>query len=196
MKTFFALAAPVALALPMLAANAPAPELGTDLMDAPVQLDPKQEPLTQSDALSDESDRLEALYASPIQRQVRIEQRVVIRIAPQQSRAPRSNLSAEQDAFPQPQPRYEERKMADCVPIKGINGVQPGSGNRLVLFMADRRMVSARLEKSCRARDFYSGFYLERNEDGKLCVSRDKLQSRSGTSCELTRMRELVAVEQ
>lgn len=86
--------------------------------------------------------------------------------------------------------------MADCVPIKGINGVQPGSGNRLVLFMADRRMVSARLEKSCRARDFYSGFYLERNEDGKLCVSRDKLQSRSGTSCELTRMRELVAVEQ
>lgn len=193
MKNLFAMAAPVALALPFLAANAPAP--GTQPLDAPVQLDPKYEPLTQSDALSEESDRLEALYASPVERQVRIEQRVVVRISPQ-SRAPRTNLMAEQSTLPRAQPRFEERKMADCVAVKGISGVQPGSGNRLVLFLQDRRMVSARLDKSCRARDFYSGFYLERNADGMLCVARDKLQSRSGATCELTRMRELVAVEE
>lgn len=84
--------------------------------------------------------------------------------------------------------------MDDCVPVGDIAGVQTGGGNQLVLFLRDRRMVSARLEKACRARDFYSGFYLERNEDGKLCVDRDKLQSRAGANCELSRMRELVPV--
>ncbi len=191
MKTRIAMAASLALVLPVVAANAPAPV--PDTLEASAQLDPDYEPLTQSDALSEESDRLEALYLPPVQRQVRIEQRVVIRIAPA-SRAPRSNLMAEQSQ-PVRTPRFEERKMDDCVEVEGIAGVRPGSGNRLVLYLSDRRMVSAHLDKSCRARDFYSGFYIERNEDGMLCVARDKLQSRSGANCELTRMRELVPVQ-
>ena len=36
-------------------------------------------------------------------------------------------------------------------------------------------MVSAALERSCSARDFYSGFYVERNADGQICVKRDTL---------------------
>lgn len=124
--------------------------------------------------------------------QVRIERRVTVRIAPRSS-APRQSLMAELPPAP-PAPRYEEREMDDCVPVGDIAGVQTGGGNQLVLFLRDRRMVSARLEKACRARDFYSGFYLERNEDGKLCVDRDKLQSRAGANCELSRMRELVPV--
>ena len=192
MKTLSAWAGSVAVALPLLLANAPAPSM-PEALDAPVQLDPEFRPLTKSEQLSEEGDRLEALYLPPIQRQVRIEQRVVIRISPA-ARAPRSNLMAEQ-AQPRAPQQFEERKMDDCVALKSISGVQPGSGNRLVLYMEDRTMVSARLDKSCRARDFYSGFYVERNEDGKLCVARDKLQSRSGANCELTRMRKLVPVE-
>lgn len=124
--------------------------------------------------------------------QVRIERRVTVRISPR-SAAPRQSLMAE---LPQQTaaPRYEEREMDDCVAVSDIAGVQTGGGNQLVLFLRNRRMVSARLEKACRARDFYSGFYLERNEDGKLCVDRDKLQSRAGANCELSRMRELVPV--
>ena len=53
-------------------------------------------------------------------------------------------------------------------------------------------MISARLEKSCRARDFYSGFYVERREDGNICINRDKLLSRAGAKCEVSRMRELI----
>jgi hypothetical protein len=60
--------------------------------------------------------------------------------------------------------------------------------------MRDRRIVQARLERACRARDFYSGFYLARSSDGKLCVDRDTLQSRSGANCKLTRFRQLVEV--
>ncbi|NVE94078.1 hypothetical protein [Altererythrobacter lutimaris] len=195
MKTRFVLSGLVALALPVVAANAPVPTTmaSQDALDAPAHLDPNYRPLAQSDALSDESERLEALYSAPVHRQVRIERRVVIRISPA-ARAPRSNLMAEQSQPVQRQ-RYEERKMDDCVEVEGIAGVRPGSGNRLVLYLEDQRMISAHLDKSCRARDFYSGFYIERNEDGMLCVARDMLQSRSGASCELTRMRELVPVQ-
>lgn len=122
--------------------------------------------------------------------QVRIEQRVTVRIVPQ-SRVSRQSLMAEIPQPPQPT-RFEERKIGKCVAIDNIAGVQTGSGDRLVLYLRDRRMVSARLEKACRSRDFYSGFYLERNKDGMLCVDRDKLQSRAGANCELNRLRELV----
>lgn len=124
--------------------------------------------------------------------QVRIERRVTIRIAPR-SAAPRQSLMADLQRAPQPQ-RYEEREMADCLPVGDIAGVQTGGGNQLVLFLRNQRMVSARLEKSCRAREFYSGFYLERSEDGMLCVDRDKLQSRAGAKCELALLRELVPI--
>jgi hypothetical protein len=53
-------------------------------------------------------------------------------------------------------------------------------------------VVSASLERSCSARDYYSGFYIERNSDGQICVRRDSLLSRSGANCKLTRLRQLV----
>ena len=55
-------------------------------------------------------------------------------------------------------------------------------------------MIAVNLEKACRARDFYAGFYVERNKDGQLCVDRDKLQSRTGAQCEVETMRQLVQV--
>ncbi|WP_226636053.1 hypothetical protein [Novosphingobium profundi] len=126
--------------------------------------------------------------------QVRIERRMTIRISPR-GRAP---LPPDMRGIAMPggpgAPRYEERPMSKCVAAAGIAGVQPERGNRLIFFMRDRRVVSAELDHSCRAMDFYSGFYLAGNEDGKVCVKRDKLQSRSGTKCSLTRMRELVRI--
>ncbi|MFM7402512.1 MAG: hypothetical protein ACKO1N_00150 [Erythrobacter sp.] len=135
---------------------------------------------------------LTALRLSSILYQVRIEQRVVVRIAPAPSSA-RLNMSAEQPQRPAA-PRFEERGKEKCVALSGIAAVQTGSGNRLVLFLRDRRMISVNLEKACRARDFYSGFYVEKNKDGRLCVDRDKLQSRTGASCEVETMRQLVEV--
>lgn len=85
--------------------------------------------------------------------------------------------------------------MGKCVDIGDISGVQPDRGGRLMLFMRDQRIVAAELEKACSARDFYSGFYIDKNDDGRLCVSRDRLQSRSGAKCQLSRMRRLVAAD-
>ena len=118
---------------------------------------------------------------------------MTIRISPQRQ-SNRNSLLAQ---LPQRGLRttFEEREMERCVPMSGISGVQTGTGNRLLLFLRDDRIVSINLERACRARDFYSGFYIERSEDGQLCVGRDELQSRSGAKCEVERMRQLVAVE-
>ncbi len=135
---------------------------------------------------------LSAFRAGQSAMQVRIEQRVVVRIAPA-SATVRQNMLAE---LPQRaiSSRFAEARKEKCVPLEGIAGVQTGSGNRLVLFLRDRRMISVALEKSCRARDFYSGFYVERRNDGRLCVDRDKLQSRNGERCEVESMRRLMEV--
>jgi hypothetical protein len=123
--------------------------------------------------------------------QVRIEQRMTIRITP------RSAAPMPPDMFVgmpggDGVPQFVERKIGKCLAASSIASVRPDRANRLLLFMRDRRIVSAELDRSCRARDFYSGFLLERSEDGRICVDRDTLLSRSGMNCKLTRLRELV----
>lgn len=191
MHNLFALAAPFALLLPVMAETADVPVVHGP---APVSA-PQCEAAGMAEEPPGEPPRINpmsALRQSSVARQVRIEQRVVVRIAPQPY-ANRQNLLAD---LPQRAvaPRFEERGKEKCVELSGIAGVQTGSGNRLVLFLRDRRMISVNLEKACRARDFYSGFYVEKNKDGKLCVERDKLQSRTGARCEVEAMRELVEV--
>ncbi|MCT2400652.1 hypothetical protein [Novosphingobium mangrovi (ex Huang et al. 2023)] len=126
--------------------------------------------------------------------QVHIEQRMQIRITP---RAPARMPPDMYVGIPEGDisVQFTERKMGKCLPVSGIAGVQPDRGSRLLLYMRDRRLVVAELERSCRARDFYSGFYLAKTRDGQLCVDRDRLLSRSGMNCKLTRIRQLVRRE-
>lgn len=126
----------------------------------------------------------------PVARQVRIEQRITIRIAPRRPvQPPEAAFARSKRSNP---PTLRERHMGKCVPVAAVAGVQVTTDNRLLLFLRDSRVVSASLERACRARDFYSGFYLERHSDGKLCVDRDTLLSRSGANCKLSRLRQLV----
>lgn len=127
-----------------------------------------------------------------IAEQVRVERRVVIRIAPS-SDATRARLMAELPRRPI-RTRFEEIEHGRCVAVSDLAGVQPMDDNRLLLITRDRRMLTAELDRSCAAQAFYSGFYIDRSEDGQLCVGRDQLQSRSGDSCELEQLRRLVAV--
>jgi hypothetical protein len=130
------------------------------------------------------------------QYQVRIEQHMTIRIAPQSrpvTLPPRFMLDMQQRELA---PRYVERNIGRCVSVANISGVQPDEGSRLILFLRDRRMISAMLDRACRARDFYSGFYVERASDGRICVDRDTLLSRSGANCKLTRIRQLIDADE
>lgn len=185
MPSVFALATPLVLVLPLLAGSLSAP----DAAHSAPQCEAAR--VSEGPLLPAQINPLSAWRQSAVARQVRIEQRVVVRIAPA---ATRRNLLAD---LPQraPPTRYVERGKEKCVPLDGIAGVQTGSGNRLVLYLRDRRMLSVNLEKACRARDFYSGFYVEKSRDGRLCVDRDLLQSRTGARCEVEAMRRLVAAD-
>jgi hypothetical protein len=126
--------------------------------------------------------------------QVHIERRMTIRVAPRAATPiPRemSPSSPQRTAGP----RFSERKIGKCLPMSGIAGVEPNGPNKLILFMRDRRMINAELDRSCLARSFYSGFYLSRSSDGMICVDRDTLLSRSGSACKLSRIRQLVEKE-
>ncbi|MEE4537229.1 MAG: hypothetical protein V2J51_01890 [Erythrobacter sp.] len=179
--------APAALALTCIGAVSAWAENNGSTRETPDRIGHPQ------DELTDVASPLGSFYQSQLFSQVRVEQRLTIRVAPQRSREANPLL----DRLPRRAltNRYEERQMDTCVPINRISGVQTGRGNRLLLFLNDERIVSINLERTCRARDFYSGFYVERSDDGKLCVDRDHLQSRSGAKCEVERMRQLVAVE-
>lgn len=124
--------------------------------------------------------------------QVRIRQRVIIRVSPSPPDA-RARLQALQA------PRSESRALREvahdgCVRVENIVGVQPTTDNRLLLFMENRNVLAASFDRSCTAQAFYSGFYVERAEDGRLCVQRDMLQSRAGASCAVEQLTRLVAV--
>lgn len=131
-------------------------------------------------------------FRPQVQEQVRIERRVIIRISP----SPPSTREEMLGRLPRRQipTRYQEEELDGCVPVESIAGSAPVQENRLLLFMRDRRVLSAALERACSAQAFYSGFYVERNEDGMLCSGRDRLQSRAGASCEVARLNRLVAV--
>lgn len=143
--------------------------------------------------VSGQSSTMASLKVTYNQSQIRIERRVYVRIAPR-SVAARRNMLAQLPVRSALR-RFKEQKAEKCVAVEQIAGVETGSGNRLLLFLRDAEILSVNLEKACRARDFYSGFYVERNEDGKLCVQRDTLQSRNGARCDIARMMQLKAVE-
>lgn len=189
MPNLFALAAPAALLAPLVGFGG-AEATSVPLSDANAK---QQEASASPAAKAQEASKpLHQLHQHAIWRQSLIEQRIIIRISPQRTtngndllnRLPRQSLNA----------RYVERKMDKCLAVESIAGVQTGSGNRLLLFLRNKKIITLNLEKACRARDFYSGFYVEKKKDGKLCVKRDRLHSRNGAKCEVERMRQLVAV--
>ncbi|WJY18021.1 hypothetical protein QQS45_10335 [Alteriqipengyuania flavescens] len=127
------------------------------------------------------------VWQPEVGRQVRVERRVVLRIAPRRtsSAPPPDNRS---------RVRYRRVAMGDCMPMEDVGAVRPSGENRLLFFRRSGGIVSARLERSCSARAYYSGFYVERSEDGQMCVARERLRSRSGVTCSIASLERLEPV--
>ena len=119
--------------------------------------------------------------------QVRIERRIILRVTPRP--APRRSLVA-----PASTVRLVRRDTDQCVPLASIAGFR-AQDTRLLFYLRDRRLLSADLDRACSPREFYAGFYLERPEDGRLCVNRDDLHARSGAKCSIAQFSQLVAEE-
>jgi hypothetical protein len=192
MSFFATLLAPLAILLPMSAGADTARE-AVAAQEPPSNLALAAEAAAPAFDAYDTSifQQIAQSFNVPGQNQVRIEQRMTIRISPRPAPPPQANMLMDLPQRPLPH-RLAERDMGRCLSIAGIAGVQVSQDNRLILFMRDRRIISAALERSCSARDYYSGFYVERNSDGQICVRRDSLLSRSGANCKLARLSQLV----
>lgn len=143
------------------------------------------------DAPRDRSIAVDPLQPQSAQ-QVSIQQRVTIRVSPRRAPMSLDAMTFDSEMDSGRGPRMVERKMGKCLGIESIAGVQPIDNSRLLLILRDQRMVTARLEKGCQGREFYSGFIVARNSDAQICAGRDRLQSRSGSGCQVTGFRQLV----
>ena len=123
---------------------------------------------------------------SDVQFQVR--ERVIVRITPLSRVAPPVRMAVPEAEAPRRRP---DRRAADCIPVGQIAGVRIGEGRDLLLYMRDRRVIGTQLDRSCQVSSFYSGFYVERPEDGLLCAGRDQLHARSGADCMLGEFHEV-----
>lgn len=136
-------------------------------------------------------DTLERARHPGWQHQVRVERRIVIRIGPAPADDRREMLA---DLPRRPlRSRYAEVDHAGCIEADEIIGVQPSPDNRLLFYTDESQILAARLQSGCSARAYYAGFYIERSGDGRLCVDRDRLQSRAGGSCQVQEFTRLVA---
>lgn len=130
---------------------------------------------------------LAAPAAQPVQwAQLTIQQRVIIRVPmAKKGRAPPR-------AAPDAADQWREKKGPRCIALRSIRAASIIVGNGVDLILADTHRYRARLERGCSSAGFYSGFYVEPDEDGSLCSGRDELQARSGMSCAIDSFKRLV----
>ncbi len=148
-------------------------------------------PVVSEPPITDAPATTEGVFIGPAEyrfAQVRIQKRIIIRVP---RRRPLRATMADISRRPAPT-TYKEKKIGKCLPMTNILGVQRFGERYLDLVTKDRQQIRARLKKKCQARSFYSGFYMEKSGDGKICVNRDILHSRTGSKCEIDRFRLLV----
>jgi hypothetical protein len=123
--------------------------------------------------------------------QVRVEQRVIIRVPRGRSSAVSSMTTGNLTSKPI---RYDEKKIGKCVVMDRFIAARPGTGSKqnLELVTRDGTLIRAYLGDGCLSREFYAGAYMERPQDGKLCAERDLMHARTGAKCEIDKFRLLV----
>ncbi len=118
--------------------------------------------------------------------QVRIQQHIVIRV-------PRPEAVRRTAPAPAPLPpiAWVEKRADDCVPVESLSGAAIIRSDSVDLVLSGGRRVRAKLGNECPALDFYAGFYVKPNKDGKVCAKRDAFRSRSGGECRIRSFRTL-----
>ena len=89
---------------------------------------------------------------------------------------------------------WRESKAPKCIAIRSLLGIQAVQRDSIDLITREKKRLRAKLNRGCRALDFYSGFYLKASKDGRLCADRDALHARSGAECAVEKFRLLVPV--
>jgi len=132
--------------------------------------------------------------------QVTIEQRVIIRIPMVRPPAPPVSpngrtpaaVSPRAPAPPPPPLSFKEVKGPKCLQLGKLRGAFFGPNAGIMMLSAGDERYRPHFSRSCKAADFYAGFYIEPNKDGSLCAGRDVFHTRNGSSCEIERFARIV----
>ncbi len=127
--------------------------------------------------------------------QIVVERQLIIRIPARPTSL--TNFSAGDSAAPRARSEpivWRETKAPRCVAMRSLVGIQTVQRDSIDLVTRENQRLRARLNRGCRALDFYSGFYMKASKDGRLCAERDALHARSGEECEVERFRLMVPV--
>jgi hypothetical protein len=90
-----------------------------------------------------------------------------------------------------PEIEWDEKKGPKCVPVAAIQRALLSGSEQVDFILADRSRIRAQFDEDCPALDFYTGFYLQLQDD-RLCAHRDAIHSRIGRSCTIERFKQLV----
>jgi hypothetical protein len=112
--------------------------------------------------------------------QVTVRQQVIIRVPMRPPAAPARPL------------RWKEKKGPHCIPLDALAGAAVMATSSVDLILRGGSRLRARLDRSCPALDFYSGFYIKPTRDGRICEDRDTIHARSGGQCEIRDFKRLV----
>lgn len=91
---------------------------------------------------------------------------------------------------------WQEKSAPRCISMRHIRRVHAVRRDSIDLLTHGKRHVRAHLHRGCRALDFYSGFYMRTNKDGRLCANRDRIQARSGAQCMVDKFGLIVQVSE
>lgn len=86
--------------------------------------------------------------------------------------------------------RWVETDGPRCVPMRAIRGALLSGRRNVDFVLTNRTRIRAKVDEDCPALDFYSGLYLD-PEDQFLCARRDTIHSRMGGNCRIRGFRQL-----
>jgi hypothetical protein len=95
---------------------------------------------------------------------------------------------------PTPPQTYREKKGPACIDAAAIAGAAVTAPDAVDFILKGGQRMRARLEEECPALDYYRGFYVSPNPDGRICAGRDAIRTRSGGECTIDRFRKLQPV--
>jgi len=113
--------------------------------------------------------------------QVQIQRSTIVRVPPA---APPSR--------PAPVIKWKEKGAPNCIEWSSMAAAMVSSPTTIDLVVRGGTRYRVKLEKSCQAIDFYSGFYVKATTDGRVCEDRDSIHSRSGGECLIDKYKTLV----
>ncbi len=109
--------------------------------------------------------------------QVSIQRSTIIRIRPTRNVRPQ---------------KFKEKGAPNCLPWSNMAAAMISSPTTIDLIVKGGTRYRVKLQKTCQAIDFYSGFYVKATRDGRVCEDRDMIHSRSGGECGISKFKTLV----